>query len=171
MLEKAVFDSIKNQINVMVELDELANQIDVGAIMSLKLKRIELLITEKENERDKHQDTSMKLYDSYVEELISREEYRSMKEKYVVKIKECEAAIKELEEQRRQVIEDTQGSNSWIYQFIKYKDMDELSHEIVVALIDRIDIYEDKRIQITFNYKNEFLELVNNVNELRKEVS
>lgn len=171
MLEKAVFDSIKNQINVMVELDELANQIDVGAIMSLKLKRIELLITEKENERDKHQDTSMKLYDSYVEELISREEYRSMKEKYVMKIKECEAAIKELEEQRRQVIEDTQGSNSWIYQFIKYKDMDELSHEIVVALIDRIDIYEDKRIQITFNYKNEFLELVNNVNELRKEVS
>lgn len=139
--------------------------------MSLKLKRIELLITEKENERDKHQDTSMKLYDSYVEELISREEYRSMKEKYVMKIKECEAAIKELEEQRRQVIEDTQGSNSWIYQFIKYKDMDELSHEIVVALIDRIDIYEDKRIQITFNYKNEFLELVNNVNELRKEVS
>ena len=88
-----------------------------------------------------------------------------------MKIKECEAAIKELEEQRRQVIEDTQGSNSWIYQFIKYKDMDELSHEIVVALIDRIDIYEDKRIQITFNYKNEFLELVNNVNELRKEVS
>ena len=139
--------------------------------MSLKLKRIELLITEKENERDKHQDTSMNLYDSYVEELISREEYRSMKEKYVMKIKECEAAIKELEEQRRQVIEDTQGSNSWIYQFIKYKDMDELSHEIVVALIDRIDIYEDKRIQITFNYKNEFLELVNNVNELRKEVS
>ena len=130
-----------------------------------------MLITEKENERDKHQDTSMKLYDSYVEELISREEYRSMKEKYVMKIKECEAAIKELEEQRRQVIEDTQGSNSWIYQFIKYKDMDELSHEIVVALIDRIDIYEDKRIQITFNYKNEFLELVNNVNELRKEVS
>ena len=58
----------------MVELDELVNQIDVGAIMSLKLKRIELLITEKENERDKHQDTSMKLYDSYVEELISREE-------------------------------------------------------------------------------------------------
>lgn len=170
MLEKAVFDSIKNQISLMVELDKLVNQIDVGEVRSLKLKRVELLLTEKENEMERYQNTSMKLYESYVEELISREEYRSMKEKYMVKIKECDGAIKDLEEQRRNIIENTQNSDSWIYQFIKYKDMKELSHEIVVVLVDRIDVYEDKRVQITFNYKNEFLELKRNVEELRKEV-
>lgn len=41
--------------------------------------------------------------------------------------------------------------------------------EAVATLIDRIDVYEDKRIRITFNFKNQIEELTQYVNELRKE--
>lgn len=40
-------------------------------------------------------------------------------------------------------------------QFIKFKGISELTREVVVTLVDRIYVYEDKRIRIEFNYRNE----------------
>ncbi len=166
-LEKAVLGSINKQIELMIELDAFMKQIDTGEIRSLKLKRVDILLTEKEEEREKYLGHSTKLYDSYVDELITRDDYRMMKEKYSVKIKECEESIRELEKRRKAILEETSGSHSWIHQFLKYKDMQELTHEAVVIMIDRIDIFEDKRIQITFNYKNEFKDLISTIEEVQ----
>ena len=111
----------------------------------------------------------MRLYDSYVEELISREDYKMMKEKYVVRIKEIESAIKYLESEKIDIETNANEATSWLGRFLKYKEINELSHEAVATLIDRIDVYEDKRIHITFNFKNQLEELSNYIDELRKE--
>ena len=44
---------------------------------------------------------------------------------------------------------------SWVMQFAKYQDITELSREAVVTLIDRISVYEDGKIKIDFNYRDE----------------
>ena len=37
----------------------------------------------------------------------------------------------------------------------KFLSMKNPSRELIISLIDRIDIYEDKRINIKFSFKNE----------------
>ena len=44
---------------------------------------------------------------------------------------------------------------NWVMQFVKYQDIKELSREAVVTMIDRIYVYEDGRIKIDFNYRDE----------------
>lgn len=169
-LEQAVLISIEKQILILVEFEELMNDINSKNLAARKIKRIDTLIEEKTLELEKCQNMSMKLYDSFVDELITREEYRMMKEKFLVKMKEVDASIKALEAEQKEIMENAGESNSWISRFLKYKGLEKLTHEAVVAMIDRVDVYEDKRIQITFNYKDEFRELVEYQKSLSKEV-
>lgn len=169
LLESAVLKAIQTQMQVLVDMDNLLSEIDNQQIANSKVKKIEKQITQKEQELEKCQNSSMRLYDSYVEELISREDYKMMKEKYVVRIKEIESAIKYLESEKIDIETNANEATSWLGRFLKYKEINELSHEAVATLIDRIDVYEDKRIHITFNFKNQLEELSNYIDELRKE--
>lgn len=169
LLEGAVLHAIQTQIQVLVDIDTLLTEIDKQKITNTKLKRIDMMIVQKDQELEKCQNSSMKLYDSYLEELISREDYKMMKEKYVSRMKEIEDSIKLLENEKLEIEKNTGESVSWIGRFLQYQGLEELSHEAVATLIDRIDVYEDKRIRITFNFKNQIEELTQYVNELRKE--
>ncbi len=79
---------------------------------------------------------------------------------------------KEIEELEKS-IENVKAGNvmdqSWVTQFIKYKDQAELSHEMVVSLVTCIEVFEDKRIQITFNFKDELKEYIQIVKSIREE--
>ena len=97
----------------------------------------------------------MKLYEALREELIDRDEYAKMRQKYTQSIEEAEAAIQKLKEERSALLASTGVDCGWIEQFVKYREISELTREVVVTLIDRIYIYEDKHIKIDFNYRDE----------------
>lgn len=53
--------------------------------------------------------------------------------------------------------------------FLKYREITELSRDIVITLIDKIYIYEDKRIDVQFNFRNEFESLKDFIMSMRQE--
>ena len=118
---------------------------------------------------EKNQNAAVRLYDSYVEDLISREDYKMMKEKYVIRVKEIEVAIKSLENEKAAIENNSNDTFSWMQRLLEYREIDTLSHEVVATLIDRVEVFEDKRVQITFSFKNQLDELVNYMNGIRKE--
>lgn len=57
---------------------------------------------------------------------------------------------------------------SWLEQFSRYQSVAQLSREIVVALIDKVTVYEDKTIHIDFNYVDEiafYQEILKNISQ------
>ena len=87
-----------------------------------------------------------------------------MRQKYTVQIQETEESIRKLTSQRESVLSSPDIDRSWVMQFVKYQDIKELSREAVVTMIDRIYVYEDGRIKIDFNYRDEiarYQELLN----------
>ena len=50
------------------------------------------------------------------------------------------------------------SKNEFLDQFVKYQNIDTLTREVVVALIDTIYIYENKKVKIVFKYQNPYLE-------------
>lgn len=169
ILEDSVLHAIQVQMKVLVDISKMVNQIDSSEIANSKIKKLEKMMTEKEKDLDKCQTSAMKLYDSYTEGLISREDYRMMKEKYVIKAKEIQKAIDMLENEKLDIEEGSEGATSWIEDYIKYRQIDKLTHEAVATLIDRVDVYEDKRIQIVFNFKDQLEELIHYIDEMDKE--
>ena len=97
---------------------------------------------------------------------MMRDKYRRLEE-------ECSAALDALYEKLSDMGAGNTSERSWVEQYAKYKDIKELTREAVVTLIDKITVYDDKRIEIAFNYRNEiayYAELAAEVNR-RQEVS
>ena len=114
-----------------------------------------VMIVKKEQDLDRDKEFRMKLYEALNEDLIDRDEYNKMRMKYSKQIEDTEKAIRKLQLQRAEISSGSSADNNWIMQFIKFKGISELTREVVVTLVDRIYVYEDKRIRIEFNYRNE----------------
>ena len=140
---------------MIVEMEQLMEEIGQSNIWNVKITRLDRMIAQKENEADGYRDFRMKLYEALREELIDRDEYAKMRQKYTQSIEEAEAAIQKLKEERSALLASTGVDCGWIEQFVKYREISELTREVVVTLIDRIYIYEDKHIKIDFNYRDE----------------
>lgn len=154
-LEATVLHALTSQINMIVEMEQLMDEIGQSSIWSVKLKRLDMMIAQKESELDGYRDFRMKLYEALNEELIDRDEYGKMRQKYTQSIEETENAIRKLKKERSEALDCTGIDCGWIEQFVKYKGIHELTREVVVTLIDRIYVYEEKRVKIDFNYRDE----------------
>ena len=154
-LELAVLHAIRAQVMLVVEMEQLLEEIGAQSMQGAKEKRIGLMIAQKKTDIDRYQDYRMNLYEALRDELIGQEEYERMRTKYTLLIDESRTAIEEMEKSLQEAQAGVDGDRLWMEQFIKYKDDTELTREMVIALVDRIYVSEDKRIRIEFNFQNE----------------
>lgn len=172
-LETAVLNALRMQINTVVELDVLLTSIQANSLHTARMKKIQVQIKTKEEELDGYKDFKSRLIEALNEDLIDRDEFAMMRDKYRRLEEECSAAIEGLYQKLSDMSAGGSAERSWVEQYAKYRDITELSREAVVALIDRVMVYDDKRIEITFNYRNEiayYTELAAEANRV-KEVS
>lgn len=168
-LESAVLHAIQSQVQVVVEMEELLQQVSSGDLLAVKLKRADLLMEKKHQEINHYEAFRMKLFEAKSDGLIDREEYGQMWEKYTHQIQTAQAALKELEHQREALEHESAPDRAWMAQFLKYRNITALSREVVVTLVDKIYVYEDRRLHIDFNFKDELAEVLELLNSARKE--
>lgn len=169
-LENVIIQAINRQIETVVELESLIQKLGNAALQHSKMKKLDVLIEEKYREIDENKEYRLRLYESMVDELITHDEYVDLRQKYAVKIEKAENILARLEKEREDTKNGLMGDRSWMGLFLKHGKITELTRDLVVTLIDKIDVYEDKRIEITFNFKNEFTRLTEYVNTALEEV-
>lgn len=170
-LENTVMRAIKNQINLVVEMKQLLEEVNHSEILSVKLKRIDLLIAEKNKEIDKQKDFRMKLYEALSDGLIERDEYDAMRRRSTATIEVGEAAVKKLDAERAEIVSQNTKNLTWLEQFARYQNYAKLSREIAVAFIDKVTVYEDKTVHIDFNYRDEIAHYQEILKNISQEVS
>ena len=104
----------------------------------------------------KNQNFLNSLYENLVNGVISQEEYHAMRIDYgdkisdtVKRIKEVETKQTELEKQYNQYCDLSDAVSSIIKN-------NTLTKELINKLIERIDIYKGKRVEITYSFNNEY---------------
>lgn len=169
-LEQTVLHAVTNQINMIVEMNQLLQDIGANDIKNIRVRRLDMMIAQKHKDIDGYQDFRMKLYEAFSENLIERDEYDKMRLKYGQLIANAQEVVNKLEQERREIIGKKEMKSGWIQKFVQYQGITELTREIVVTLIDRIYVYEDKRIRIDFNYRDEIEYYQELLNQKTKEV-
>lgn len=167
-LEATVMRAIKNQINLLVEMKQLLDEVNHGEILSVKLKRLDLLIAEKNKEIDKQKSFRLKLYEALSDGLIERDEYDLMRTRATAAIEAAETVIQKLEDERTEIISKSTTNLTWLEQFAKYQSVAKLTREVAAAFIDKITVFEDKTVHIDFNYRDEiasYQEILKNISQ------
>ena len=86
---------------------------------------------------------------------ISEEEYKEYSLSYTNSISKMEVNIQNIHEELDKFSKNDDNA-IWIDKFTKYKNITELSKEVVDELIDDIYVHEGKEITIKFKYEDEY---------------
>lgn len=170
-LESIVYRAIQKQIELVVEMDKLLSEIKHSGFFATKIMHLDALVEEKKTEIEHYQGFRMKLLEAFHESVIDREEYDLMRQKYTAMISQVQISIEKIIEERNSILNEGAGNYKWAEQFTKYQGDQELTREMVVTLIDKIYIYEDKRVKIDFNYRNEIAYYQQLLEEMKRVVS
>lgn len=113
--------------------------------------------------REKEQEYSaMKtsLYADLQEKLITQEQFNRYREIYSNKLSEIAQAIKVQEATVKSVYENGIAAGQWLDEFRENMEIEKLDRMLLISLIDKILMYEDKRVEIVFKYRNEMAKAV-----------
>ena len=168
-LENAVLNAIRVQISTVVELDALRASIQESSLHTTRRKKLRLQIAAKEAELTGYRDFKSRLVDSLHERIINNDEFTMMRDKYRRLEQECSAAVDALYEKLKDLDAGGAAERTWVEQYLNHQDLTELRREAVVSLIDKITVFPDKRIEITFNYHDEIsgdMELIAEAREM-----
>ena len=155
-LEQLVLDTVKQYIRDVVDLDDILAMTDTAPLRTAEAQKVQRQLDKKRSEYERLQKLLMSLYESLADGIIDRDEYARLKQNYAGRCAECEKQMDALQETLTQIGEHGGGHREWMAQFRKHLNITELERSIVVALIDRILIYRDNRVEVRFRFADEF---------------
>ena len=103
--------------------------------------------------REQITDQNRELYENYVDGKLKRETYITKKAALQQRLEE----VSETAESVRQYISVAKlENNHFVESYGKYTELDELTSEIAVDLLERVTIWPDGRLDISLNYLDEY---------------
>ena len=155
-LEKVVLESINMQIDLVIEMEKMINKINKSEKRNLCNNNLERMIDAKEKELEKYKKLKKSVYEDWKLGDISREEYIEYKTSYENQISNIEDNIEYLEDEKQKYKEQVLGENTWIENLKKKKNLDKLTRDVVIELIDCIYIHEGGDVTIKFKFADEY---------------
>ena len=106
----------------------------------------------------------------YAEEILTREDFLNYNELYSKRIEEYDRKIEELEAER-QNLQTAPNAYPFLDVYRKYRKLEEITRPMVVELIEKIEVYEGNRVEITFRFQDEIADLLEELHQKQHEVS
>lgn len=155
-LEQAIFVALWQHIAQTADMDRVLAYIESLPYHQAEVEKAEQQLLKKQEEAEKYIRLKTSLYESLMDGLVDRGEYLELKAMYDKRLQEAQGAIAKLREEMESLLQNRTGGSGWIEQFKKHQNLTELTRHIAVTLIERIDVYEDCRIQIRFKYQDSY---------------
>ena len=119
----------------------------------------------KKQEHAKVSQLKIDLYPDWKTGMISKAEYVALKEKFDSQLEQIEQSIANIKEEIRRYKETTDVENQFIRHFVKYRNITELTREVIVELIEMIYVHEGGTITIEFKFQDEYQRLLDLLDE------
>ena len=168
----AVLGAVNLHIQKVLDVQEALKQIENAPSRQLMIQKYLERLSMKEEERKKAERLKIGIYEDLKDGLLDKEEYQKLKAEFDSRIAEADAAVKEL---KRQIagLEGSRSANApWMSYFQQFGRLEQLTRWAAAIIINKILVYEDNRIKITFNFEadlNRIQEILSAAEEHKKE--
>jgi len=154
-IETAIMGAIKKQIAVILDLEKCLNDLSNLPYYQIHFKKIITQISEREIEIKECERYKRSLHEDYTDGDISKEDYITFGKDYNDRIDELNKSIKILK-QEAEVLSNGNNSHKWLEHFKQHKNVSELSRQLVVSLIKRVNLFEKKQITVSYRYQDKY---------------
>ena len=155
-LEAAVLFAIQYQVSTAVSYSEIVARINTAPLKKSQSHRLNDQIAAKEKELTKITRYKQSLYQDWKDGEISQQEYREMKADYERQAAELSDLLARLTAERKQLSNGVDQQHPALVAFAKYQNIEKLTREILIELVDHIKVYENGNISVHFKFADEF---------------
>lgn len=166
VLEKTVLSSIQNMIDTAVELEKILDKINKQAVKNgdtLTKKALDKLKSDRENIKK----MSLDLYPDYKANVITLDEYTTLKKNMAKKIADLNIKIAEYEKTIESEKSAQVNQSDFIKKFTQFGKIDKLTRPILCELVDSILVHKNGDITINFKFMDVYEQLVDYLNETK----
>ena len=118
--------------------------------------RLDELIATKEKELAKITRYKQSLYQDWKDGEITQQDYRSMKADYERQVAALSDVLERLTAERAELANGVDNEHPALVAFMKYQNIDKLTREALIDLVDHIKVYENGNISVKCKFADEF---------------
>ena len=155
-LEAAVLFAIQYQVSTAVSYSEIVARINAAPLKKSQSHRLNDQIAAKEKELTKITRYKQSLYQDWKDGEITQQEYREMKADYERQAAGLSDLLARLTAERKQLSNGVDQQHPALVAFAKYQNIEKLTREILIELVDHIKVYENGNISVHFKFADEF---------------
>ncbi len=159
-LETAVLYAVQQQIYLTVHYSDTLADINKAPLMKSQSSKLKAALEQKEKELAKIACFKQAVWQDWKVGEISHEEYRHMKEDYDSQADGLAKVIRILRAELAELEAGNNAENPFIATFRQCQNIDRLTREIVIELIEQIKVYENGNISVKFKFADELLFLL-----------
>lgn len=151
-----VLKQVKLQIDLAVEVSSLLEKLEKPDchLAAHRQKKEQVAQIKDELCRQVYLKTS--IYEDMKQGILTKKEYFTAKKRYVEKISDLETELDNKQAEMDDFEQCMSGENCWLKAFLNFRDAKGLTREMAVSLLEKVEVYKDKRIHIQFRFRNEF---------------
>lgn len=152
-LKAAVLYSVRNEARKILTSEDIA-RLDQIKDKYNRRKEYQDQINHIENEIRRMESYKKKTYQNFMENILSKEDYLFYTQEYtsdIFTLKEQKNTLKKRMENEGKY---DRGYDEWVEQFKDYINIDELTREVVLELIEKIEVNEDGSVSIFYRFSN-----------------
>ena len=154
-LEDAVFAAIRQQLSLATNIEALLAQLkgssgerNLQEQFQTEINSISMRLKKVATKREK-------LYESYVEHILDEQEYLFAKKEYDEEYARISAELEEARLKKRHFDQAFQSENKWLKTIHLVQGAEEMTPQLIKAVVKAVRVYENKRIEVEFNYEEQ----------------
>ena len=154
-LEAAVLYAIQQQVYLAVDFSKTIEQLNKAPLVKSQSKKLQDAIEQKERELAKIVRYKLAIYQDWKDGEITHSDYRHMKEDYEQQAEVLNQVLERLREEQRELENGMDTENPFLTTFRQYQNIERLTRDVLIELVDHIKVYEGGRIGIVFRFADE----------------
>lgn len=154
-LEAAVLYAVQQQVYLAVDYTKTIERINRAPLVKSQSKKLADAIEQKERELAKIARYKQAIYQDWKDGEITHSDYRHMKEDYEEQAEALNEVIEKLRAEQAELENCIDTEKPFLKAFRQYGNIEKLTRDVLIELVDHIKVYEGGNISIVFRFADE----------------
>ena len=159
-LEEAVLHLLKVQISNVLDLKQAMGKVSGIPFQELDIKELEKRIEQKEAEILRCKELRNMLYEDMKDGIVSKEDYMELHEAYTKRRGMAEEAVAKMKQEIKDILASNTDKYRWLDYFAEHRNIDRLTRNVAVELIDRVKVVDKDTIEVVFSFGDCYKEIL-----------
>ena len=167
-LNEKVFNAIRDQLQVALDYEKLLLAMRGGSGEASVREKHKAAVASVKLRLNALKKKRAGLYESYAEGILNEEEYAFAKQTYEEQYEALNRLLDEAVERRERFLASISPDNKWLTMMRGVAGMTGLTQELVDAIIEKVLVYGEGRIEVVFNYNDVFYAMLECVEQIKE---